>query len=198
MLNWCFSQTQFLCHLPTQFPIVQTWIHSSIVKILQGLSVPAIFVLHLFKGKPEDIWLSKVRGVWWVMRGTGFWVCSRYLVSATPPTVLNQSFWNFICVLIMVWKYACVFYRILFFFSPFFTFLIYTFFFAWFQVCSRYLVSPAPPSFTLILLKLRRCFNHDVKIFACAFYRILRTFFSHSNFNRLFFSGFNTMKVHMQ
>ena len=42
------------------------------------------------------------------------------LVSATPPTVLGQSFWNFTGVLRMVWRYAyCFFY----FFITFFPFL---------------------------------------------------------------------------
>ena len=32
---------------------------------------------------------------------------SGYLVCATPPTVLYQSFWNFTGVFFMVWRYAC-------------------------------------------------------------------------------------------
>ena len=47
------------------------------------------------------------------------------LVSATPPTVLGQSFWNFTGVLRMVWRYAYCFFRILkLFFITFFPFLI--------------------------------------------------------------------------
>ena len=49
-----------------------------------------------------------------------FWVLilqksigSRYLVPLTPTTVLSRSFWNFTGALRMVWKYACVFFRIL-------------------------------------------------------------------------------------
>ena len=49
-----------------------------------------------------------------------FWVLilqkrigSRYLVPVTPTTVLNRSFWNFTGALRMVWRYACVFFRIL-------------------------------------------------------------------------------------
>ena len=49
-----------------------------------------------------------------------FWVLilqkriwSRYLVPVTPTTVLSRSFWNFTCTLRMVWRYACVFFRIL-------------------------------------------------------------------------------------
>ena len=46
------------------------------------------------------------------------------LVSATPPTVLSQSFWNFTGVLRMVWRYAYCFFRILkLFFITFFPFL---------------------------------------------------------------------------
>ena len=49
-----------------------------------------------------------------------FWVLipqkhigSRYLVPVTPTTVLSRSFWNFTAALRMVWRYACVFFRIL-------------------------------------------------------------------------------------
>ena len=46
------------------------------------------------------------------------------LVSATPPTVWGQSFWNFTGVLRMVWRYAYCFFRILkLFFITFFPFL---------------------------------------------------------------------------
>ena len=51
-----------------------------------------------------------------------FWVCSGDLVSATPPTVLYWSLWNFTGILIIVWRYAYVFYRILIFFFFFFFF----------------------------------------------------------------------------
>ena len=51
-------------------------------------------------------------------------IWSMYLVSATPPTVLGQSFWNFTGVLRMVWRYAYCFFRILkLFFITFFPFL---------------------------------------------------------------------------
>ena len=49
---------------------------------------------------------------------------SMYLVSATPPTVFGESFWNFTGVLRMVWRYAYCFFRILkLFFITFFAFL---------------------------------------------------------------------------
>ena len=51
-------------------------------------------------------------------------IWSMYLVSATPPTVFGQSFWNFTDVLRMVWRYAYCFFRILkLFFITFFPFL---------------------------------------------------------------------------
>ena len=49
-----------------------------------------------------------------------FWVLilqkrigSRYLDPVTPTTVLSRSFWNFTGALRIVWRYACVFFRIL-------------------------------------------------------------------------------------
>ena len=51
-------------------------------------------------------------------------IWSLYLVSATPPTVFGESFWNFTGVLRMVWRYAYCFFRILkLFFITFFAFL---------------------------------------------------------------------------
>ena len=55
-----------------------------------------------------------------------FWVLilqkrigSRYIVPVTPNIVLSRSFWNFIDALRMVWRYACVFFRILNYFYHF-------------------------------------------------------------------------------
>ena len=51
-------------------------------------------------------------------------IWSMYLVSATPPKVFGESFWNFTDVLRMVWRYAYCFFRILkLFFITFFPFL---------------------------------------------------------------------------
>ena len=51
-------------------------------------------------------------------------IWSMYLVSATPPTVFGESFWNFTGVLRMVWRYAYCFFRILkLFFITFYAFL---------------------------------------------------------------------------
>ena len=49
---------------------------------------------------------------------------SMYLLPATPPTVLGQSFWNFTGAFRIVWKYAYCFCRILklFFVTFFFIF----------------------------------------------------------------------------
>ena len=48
-------------------------------------------------------------------------IWSMYLVSATPPTVFGESFWNFTDVLRMIWRYAYCFFRILkLFFLPIF------------------------------------------------------------------------------
>ena len=49
---------------------------------------------------------------------------SMYLLPATRPTVLGQSFWNFTGTFRMVWRYAYCFFRILkLFFITFFAFL---------------------------------------------------------------------------
>ena len=51
-------------------------------------------------------------------------IWSVYLVSAIPPTVFGESFWNFTGVLRMVWRCAYCFFRILkLFFITFYAFL---------------------------------------------------------------------------
>ena len=51
-------------------------------------------------------------------------IWSMYLVSATPPTVFGESFWNFTGVFRKIWRYAYCFFRILkLFFITFFAFL---------------------------------------------------------------------------
>ena len=42
------------------------------------------------KARGHSIRFSVVRGAWYVMRGAWFRVSSRYLVSATPHTVLDR------------------------------------------------------------------------------------------------------------
>ena len=54
------------------------------------------------KARGHGIWLSVVRGAW-------FRVCSRYLVSAIPPTVLIRYLWNFTGVLIISWRFTSTF-----------------------------------------------------------------------------------------
>ena len=71
-------------------------------------------------------------------------ICNRYLVSATPPTVLYHSHWNYTDVLTIVWRYAYAFYRILqfffFFFFTFFTFLTLNWLFSCFNTMEVHIV----------------------------------------------------------
>ena len=108
-------------------------------------------------------------------------IWSMYLVSATPPTVFGESFWNFTGVLRMVWRYAYCFFRILkLFFITFFAFFNLDIFRALIlQICiwSMYLVSATPPTvfgesfwnFTDVLRMVWR--------YAYCFFRILKLFF---------------------
>ena len=88
------------------------------------------------------------------------------LVSATPPTVLGQSFWNFTGVLRMVWRYAYCFFRILkLFFITFFPFLHFsspytTDMYMEYVPC----IGNSSYSFWWILLKLYRCFKDGLEI----------------------------------
>ena len=102
------------------------------------------------KVREHSIRLSVVLGAW-------FQVYSRYLVSANPPTVFNQSFWNFTGVFIMVWRCACAFYRTLNFFFFFSLFHIFNLDFfcivvhgsefivgtLWAQLLLQFLISPS-------------------------------------------------------
>ena len=67
-------------------------------------------------------------------------------MSATPLTVLYRSFWNFACVFIIVWGYACgldIIVRL--FFVTFSTLWTYAVVFFWPQwIDSGYLVSATP------------------------------------------------------
>ena len=76
---------------------------------------PEIIFYHIFRIFNLDIF-------WALILQICIW--SMYLVSATPPTVFGQSFWNFTGVLRMVWRYAYCFFRILkLFFITFYAFL---------------------------------------------------------------------------
>ena len=109
-------------------------------------------------------------------------------VSATPPTVLGQSFWNFTGVLRMVWRYAYCFFRILkLFFITFFPIFNLDIFRALIlQICiwSMYLVSATPPTvfgesfwnFTGVLRMVWRyayCFFRVLKLFFITFFAFL-------------------------
>ena len=87
-------------------------------KVWSNASLFTVYCPPPFRRKAEGhcFWLSVVHGAW-------FRIFSRYLVPLTPPTVFVRSFWNFTGVLRMVWRYACVFFRILkLFFITFYTF----------------------------------------------------------------------------
>ena len=73
-------------------------------------------------------------------------IWSMYLVSATPPTVFGESFWNFTDVLRMVWRH---------FSSPYTT-----------DMYMEYIpcIGNSSYSFLQILLKLYSCFQDVLKI----------------------------------
>ena len=81
------------------------------------------------------------------------------LVSATPPTVLGQSFWNFTGVLRMVWRYAYCFFRILkLFFITFFRCLkLYRCFKDGLKICILFFQNPE-----IIFYHICRIFNLDI------------------------------------
>ena len=114
-------------------------------------------------------------------------IWSMYLVSATPPTVFGESFWNFTGVLRMVWRYAYCFFRILkLFFITLCIFNLDIFRALILQICiwSMYLVSATPPTvfgqsfwnFTGVLRMVWRyayCFFRILKLFFITFYAFL-------------------------
>ena len=86
------------------------------------------------------------------------WKCcdSGYLVSATPHTILYQSFWNFVYVFAMVWRFAYGLDIILeLIFVTFFHFVNFVIFWPqilWKCIDSGYLVSATP--YTISCLSL--------------------------------------------
>ena len=86
-------------------------------------------------------------------------IWSIYLVSATPPTVFGESFWNFTVVIRMVWRYAYCFLRILKLFFLHFNLDIFSSLYAT-DMYREYMPCIANPaySFRPILLKLYRYF----------------------------------------
>ena len=110
------------------------------------------------------------------------------LVSATPPTVLCQSFWNFTGVLRMVWRYAYCFFQnpeiIFYHFFPIFNLDIFRALILQICIWSMYLVSATPPTvfgesfwnFTGVLRMVWRyayCFFRILKLFFITFYAFL-------------------------
>ena len=76
---------------------------------------PEIIFYHFFRIFNLDIFRALILQIC---------IWSMYLVSATPPTVFGESFWNFTGVLRMVWRYAYCFFRIMkLFFITFYAFL---------------------------------------------------------------------------
>ena len=86
-------------------------------------------------------------------------IWSIYLVSATPPTVFGESFWNFTVVFRMVWRYAYCFLRILKLFFLHFNLDIFSSLYAT-DMYREYMPCIGNPaySFRPILLKLYRYF----------------------------------------
>ena len=112
---------------------------------------PEIIFYHFFRIFNLDIFRALILQIC---------IWSIYLVSATPPTVFGESFWNFTVVFRMVWRYAYCFLRILklFFFLHFnldiFSSLYATDMYREYMPC---IGNPAY-SFRPILLKLYRYF----------------------------------------
>ena len=115
-------------------------------------------------------------------------IWSMYLVSATPPTVFGESFWNFTGVLRMVWRYAYCFFQnpeiIFYHFFPIFNLDIFRALILQICIWSMYLVSATPPTvfgesfwnFTDVLRMVWRyayCFFRILKLFFITFYAFL-------------------------
>ena len=106
---------------------------------------PEIIFYHFFRIFNLDIFRALILQIC---------IWSMYLVSATPPSVFGESFWNFTGVLRMVWRYAYCFFRILkLFFITFYAFLTDIFRALILQICiwSMYLVSATPPDYIILL-----------------------------------------------
>ena len=115
-------------------------------------------------------------------------IWSMYLVSATPPTVFGESFWNYTGVLRMVWRYAYCFFQNpeIIFYHFFRIFNLDIFRALILQICiwRMYLVSATPPTvfgesfwnFTGVLRMVWRyayCFFRIHKLFFITFYAFL-------------------------
>ena len=126
-------------------------------------------------------------------------IASRYLVSGIPLTVLDQSLWNSARVFIMVWGYACVFYRVLIFFTFFHILNLDIFVINTMEVYrGRYLLSAASYSFVPILQKLCTCFNYGMKVCMWFFHNPRIIPFNLYHTLNLVFLSTNTMQVYRQ
>ena len=111
---------------------------------------PEIIFYHFFRIFNLDIFQALILQIC---------IWSIYLVSATPPTVFGESFWNFTVVFRMVWRYAYCFLRILKLFFLHFNLDIFSSLYAT-DMYREYMPCIGNPaySFRPILLKLYRYF----------------------------------------
>ena len=111
---------------------------------------PEIIFYHFFRIFNLDIFRALILQIC---------IWSIYLVSATPPTVFGESFWNFTVVFRMVWRYAYCFLRILKLFFLHFNLDIFSGLYAT-DMYRDYMPCIGNPaySFRPILLKLYRYF----------------------------------------
>ena len=111
---------------------------------------PEIIFYHFFRIFNLDIFRALILQIC---------IWSIYLVSATPPTVFGESFWNFTVVFRMVWRYAYCFLRILKLFFLHFNLDIFSSLYAT-DMYWEYMPCIGNPaySFRPILLKLYRYF----------------------------------------
>ena len=132
---------------------------------------PEIIFYHFFRIFNLDIFRALILQIC---------IWSMYLVSATPPTVFGESFWNFTDVLRMVWRYAYCFFRILKLFLSLFTHFYFRHFSSPYttDMYMEYVpcIGNSSYSFWSILLKLYRCFKDGLEI-CILFFRILKLFF---------------------
>ena len=98
---------------------------------------PEIIFYHFFRIFNLDIFRALILQIC---------IWSIYLVSATPPTVFGESFWNFTVVFRMVWRYAYCFLRILKLFFLHFNLDIFSSLYAQICIGSICLVSATPPT----------------------------------------------------
>ena len=117
---------------------------------------PEIIFYHFFRIFNLDIFRALILQIC---------IWSIYLVSATPPTVFGESFWNFTVVFRMVWRYAYCFLRILKLFFLHFNLDIFSSLYAtdMYREYMPYIGNPAY-SFRPILLKLYRYFEDGLKM----------------------------------